>query len=152
MHQYETGNREMIPAQISKRNKTVMIVDDDVDQREYLTVILQSNGLQVISFENAHKALSAIRDKTSIDIVITDLQMPHMNGLQFVEALRKILPGIPVIVLTGHASVETYFKSFGLGVLEYINKPIDESEVIRIVKLVINKANERARYRMSKKI
>jgi len=149
---HKTAKREIIPAQISKRNKIVMIVEDDVCQREYLTEILQKNGLEVISFENAHKALSAIRDKTSIDLVITDLQMPQMNGLEFVEAFRKNLPEIPVIVLTGHASVETYFKSFGLGVLEYINKPIDESEVIRIVKLVINKANERACYRMRKNI
>ncbi len=142
----------MIDSKMAEKRKTIMLLDDDSHQREYLSDILQENGYQVIAFEDANEALSAIRQKTLIHLVITDLRMPHMDGLKFVEILREICSEIPVIMLTGHANVETYFKAIGLGVFEFINKPINESEIKRIVLKVINKANQRAHYRASKNV
>ncbi len=140
----------MIASKMVEKQKTIMLLDDDAHQREYLLGVLQENGYQVIAFEDANEALSVVRQKTLIHLVITDLRMPHMDGLKFVESLREIRSEIPVIMLTGHADVETYFKAIGLGVFEFINKPINESEIKRIVQKVINKADQRAHYRASK--
>jgi DNA-binding NtrC family response regulator len=145
------GTTNMIAPKMVKNQRTIMLLDDDSHQREYLSDVLQENGYQVISFADANEALSAIRQK-AFHLVITDLKMPDIDGLKFVEMLHEIHSEIPVIMVTGHASVETYFKALGLGVFEFINKPINESEIKRIVQAVIDKSNQRAHFRAGKNI
>jgi CheY-like chemotaxis protein len=117
-----------------------MVVDDDPGQVEYLSHVLRGNGFDVIVFDDPHEALQAIRQENAIDLVITDLRMPRIDGLEFTGMLRKAYPAMPVIMLTADPSVEAFFKAFGLGVQDFINKPVKESDVIRAVNAFLNKA------------
>ena len=118
----------------------IMLVDDDPDQIEYISHVLRSNGFDVIAFDDPNKALQAIREKNEVDLVISDLRMPRLNGLEFTESLRKARSDVPVIMMTADPSVETFFKALGLGILDFIIKPVKESDVIRTVNAFIRKA------------
>ncbi len=120
--------------------KTILLVDDELRVLEIMVEILKSYGYKVIQKSDAESALSVIREGTGIDLVITDYQMPGMNGIEFLTMLRKTLPSVPVIMLTGYGSVETYLKSLSLGVFEYLNKPFKEEELYHIVRLALQKS------------
>ena len=122
------------------RKKIIMLVEDDPRQIEYISGFLRQNGFDVLTFEDPVKALQAVQRENVIDLVITDLRMPRLDGLQFTELLRKVCPDVPVIVVTADPSVEAFFKAFGLGIYDFINKPVKESDVIRTVNAFINKS------------
>jgi len=113
--------------------KTVLLVDDTVEDLSAMSEILQRLGLLVIAYDNANSALFTIREGVGIDLVISDLRMQVMDGLDFVEALRRSLPNVPVILLTGHGDVESYFKAFSLGIFEYLLKPVDKAVLKRVI-------------------
>ncbi len=119
--------------------QTILIVDDDDANLMYMSDNLRMSGYDVVSFHDASAALLAIRDGIRLDLVITDYRMSGMNGLEFVEALRCLLPAVPVIMLTAHGDIDTYFKAFNLGVFEYIHKPVSKCELLKIVKFAFGK-------------
>ncbi len=118
--------------------KTILVVDDERDLRAIVAEILEKAGYAVIATPDAESALSVLLNKTHIDLVITDLRLPGMSGTELVDVLRKGLPDVPVILLTGFGSVESYVKSRVLGVFEYINKPVQARELRRIVKAALH--------------
>ena len=114
--------------------QTILLVDDDREILSYLEYTLASAGYNVIPKVDALTALHAIQEEINIDLVITDYSMPGMDGHEFFREVKKVLPSVPVIMITGHASVESYVKSLNLGLYEYICKPIDTALLHRIVK------------------
>jgi CheY-like chemotaxis protein len=118
--------------------KTILVVDDEPENRRIYSEILSDLGYKVIDEPDGASALSDIRQGEKIDLVITDYKMPDMNGLELAATLRNILPSIPVLMLTAYASIENYFQSLSLGVFEYINKPVGRIEFIRIVRMALN--------------
>ncbi len=118
--------------------KTILLVDDEPDLLGTLADILERAGYAVIAKPDAESALSVLLNRTSIDLVITDLCLLGMSGFEFVEALRKALPAVPVIMLTAFGSVETYVESRCMGVFEYINKPVQARELRHIVKTALH--------------
>jgi DNA-binding NtrC family response regulator len=136
-YQDSTHNLNGPPARDEKQ--TILFVDDDDAILVHMSESLQMSGYGVASFHDAPSALIAIREGIPIDLIITDYRLPGMNGLEFVEALRSILPVVPVIMLTAYGGIDTYFKAFNLGVLEYIHKPLNKGEFLRIVKVALGK-------------
>lgn len=126
---------------MKKKNlpKTVLIVDDEPENRRIYAEILNDLGYRTIEAPDGEEALSRVREETVIDLVIADYRMPKMNGLQFIESLRNILPAVPMIMVTAFANVESYLQSFSLGVFEYMNKPFSRAEFVRIVKAALHK-------------
>jgi DNA-binding NtrC family response regulator len=122
--------------------KTILLVDDEPDVLNTLADMLSRPGYAVIAKPDAESALAVIREETKIDLVITDLRMPGMSGSEFLAVLKKTLPAVPVIMLTGHGSVETYLKSMSSGVFEYVNKPIQGRELRRIVQTALEWAEK----------
>jgi len=114
--------------------KTILLVDDDRDILNYLELTLSSIGYNIISETDSLSALCTIQKGIKIDLVITDYSMPEMDGHEFFSEVTKIFPSVPVIMLTGHVSVENYLKSLSLGLYEYVSKPIDSTQLHRIVK------------------
>lgn len=119
--------------------RTIILVDDDPDVLMTLGDMLNRSGYHVISTPDAESALAVIRVGTRIDLVITDYKMPGMDGGEFMMTLRSIAPSVPVIILTGHGSVELYIKSMSLGAFEYIAKPVRTNEFDRIVKAALER-------------
>ena len=113
--------------------RTILLVDDEAEIREIYTEVLTDLGYKVIAEADGPSALSVIRQGAGIDLVITDLLMPGMDGLEFIRSLRAVLPSVPVIMVTAFSSVESYLQSFALGVFEYVNKPVRIGEFERIV-------------------
>ena len=118
--------------------KTILLVDDELENLRSLGEILNRFGYKVIAKPDGQSALSVVDDGTKVDLVITDYRMPVMDGLEFVTSLKQVQPSIPVIMLTAYGAVETYLKSLSLGVFEYVNKPVKAKELGRIVKAAID--------------
>lgn len=118
--------------------KTVLLVDDELENLRSLGEILNRFGYQVIPKPDAPSALAVVRQGITIDLVITDYRMPGMDGLEFIIALKQMVPTVPIIMLTAYGAVETYLKSLSLGVFEYVNKPVRAKELGRIVKSALD--------------
>jgi two-component system nitrogen regulation response regulator GlnG len=116
---------------------TVLVVDDEQASLRNYAAMLERAGYGVVAFDSAASALSALREGTRPDAVVTDYRMPGMNGLEFLEVLRRERPSVPVIMLTAHSDIDIYFKSFSLGLFDFINKPFHEAELIRIVRTAL---------------
>lgn len=120
--------------------KTILVIDDEPDCLSALEEILKRFGYDVIAVEDGPSALQAIKNIPSLDLVITDYQINGMDGLELLHSIRLLIPKVPSIMLTGHASIETYLKAFNLGVFEFLNKPIGAKEIGRSVREVLDKA------------
>lgn len=113
----------------------VLVVDDDLDLCTILSRFLERNGCQVHSASDALQALDVL-DRCPISLVITDYQMPHMDGVRFTEALRADprFRNLPVIMLTGHMTSELSDKSLRRGVAFALEKPVDFDRLLTLVR------------------
>jgi DNA-binding NtrC family response regulator len=114
--------------------KTVLVVDDDQISLQIYSTALVNAGYRVIAFDNAASALSALRAGARVDAVVTDYRMPGMNGLEFLEVLRRERPAVPVIMLTACSDIDVCIKAFSLGLFEFINKPFHEAGLLRVIR------------------
>jgi chemosensory pili system protein ChpA (sensor histidine kinase/response regulator) len=122
---------------------TVMLVDDSVSIRKFVGQMLEKAGFRVVSAIDGQDALEQLLDRT-VDVVVTDLEMPRLNGYALIEDLRR-RPGtreVPVIVMTTRVGEKHAGLARRLGVRHYITKPVDEQSFVRIVESVA--AGERA--------
>jgi len=117
---------------VQEVSATILIIDDDPAIREMLGIHLRNAGYQVQSAKDGIEGGHAIL-KTRPDLVITDVQMPHMDGFELVEALRsdKSVPYIPVIMLTSETEWDDRGKR--LGVNGYVTKPVRADRLLSIV-------------------
>jgi DNA-binding NtrC family response regulator len=112
----------------------VLIVDDDHSSRIFLQKIIEREGYQSTLFAKGEDALKELRKK-SYDLIITDLIMEEMNGIEVLKGAKSIDPHIGVIILTGHASIQTAIEALRLGASDYLAKPINVDELrIRVKK------------------
>ncbi|HUI68399.1 MAG TPA: response regulator [Nitrospirota bacterium] len=116
--------------------KTILLVDDEPEVLALHEFMLNDFGHKVIPKPTAESALFLVKEGVNVDLVITDYRMPGMNGVEFVRELRRILPSVPVLILTGDLTLEI---EPGLGVFALINKPIARIELDRIVKAALDR-------------
>ena len=107
----------------------VLLVDDEVDFLEALVKRLRKRGLDVTAIGSGAEALVLI-EREPVDVVVLDVRMPGMDGLEVLRAIKKINPGIEVIMLTGHANVEVAIEGMELGAFDYLMKPMDIDELL----------------------
>jgi len=117
-------------------NGSILIVDDEQEIRDSLSIILQEEGYDCTTSEDAESALIAL-EKGSFDIVISDIRMPGIDGIKLLEKTLEIAPQTIVVLITAYASVETAVQALRKGAYDYILKPLDFEEVtIRIKNLL----------------
>jgi two-component system response regulator (stage 0 sporulation protein F) len=121
----------------------ILVVDDEEGARELFNTILTDEGYDVVLADSGEKALSMFKS-TQFHLVITDIKMPLMNGLQLLQEIRKIGSKTDVIMVTAYGEVESYLKAMSLGAVEYINKPIRIKELKRIVNKILTERKTRA--------
>ncbi|MFC5466469.1 response regulator [Lederbergia graminis] len=111
----------------------VLIVDDQFGIRVLLNEILQREGYDLYQAANGLQAL-AITKKQSPDLVLLDMKIPGMDGLEILEEMKKINPDIRVIIMTAYGELEMIEASKELGALAHFSKPFDIDEIRRAVK------------------
>ncbi len=111
----------------------ILVVDDDPDIRLLLSEVLASNPkFRVVIAENGLKGLEKI--KTEIfDVVITDIKMPVMDGIEMLQNIRKLQPEMPVVIMSGYAEFHHLAKALELGASNFIRKPFDFEEVFQVI-------------------
>ncbi len=117
---------------MSEQNISILILDDEPIVAKRLKPALEKKGYQVESFTESSKALERVRNQ-KFDIVITDLKMEGISGMEFLEEVKKLWPDTAIIVITGFATMETAKESFKKGVFDFLAKPFKLGEIIEIV-------------------
>jgi DNA-binding NtrC family response regulator len=118
---------------------SILVLDDEERQQEILSVILEDAGYEVTAMGNPKEALRMI-ERTDFDLVLTDLRMPEMNGIQFLEAARGFRPEQVVVVVTAHGSVSSAVEAMKKGALNYLTKPLDKDELLVVVARAVEQA------------
>lgn len=113
----------------------VLIVDDEENTRIGLSKLLSQNGYQTQAAADGLEALECLGQE-NIDLVITDISMPGMNGLDFLYELRKLYPEVKVVMMTAYGGVDSYLNSMNLGAFDYLNKPVKLRDLIAILERI----------------
>ena len=111
---------------------TILILDDEPIVCKRLKSALERKGYHVETFSKSSEAVARIREKT-FEIVITDLKMEGIDGMQFLTEVKQRSPKTEVIVITGFATMETAKESFRKGVLDFLAKPFKLGEIFRVI-------------------
>jgi len=109
--------------------KKILIAEDMEDSRFYLQTILEVRGHHIAAVENGKKALHLFRE-TDFDLVISDINMPEMNGLQLLREIKNSHPQMPVIIISAYRDLENVIEALRSGACDYITKPYEEQQVI----------------------
>lgn len=105
----------------------ILIVDDDQEICEYMKTMLETAGYEVSTLSDPTRAEDAVRNDT-YHLLIIDLMMPKMDGVELIERIRRIDSDIAIVVFTGYPSVETAVEALKLNVSDYVKKPFDVME------------------------
>jgi DNA-binding NtrC family response regulator len=110
----------------------ILIVDDEFSVRDSLQNWFRKDGYRVIAAESAVEALQAMQDE-HFDVVLLDIKMPGMDGMELQERIHRIDPQVAVIMITAFASVDTAVRALKQGAFDYVTKPIDPDELSHLV-------------------
>lgn len=121
---------------------TVFIVDDDEAVRDSLRWLLEANGYHVSAFSSAESFLAAFDDKTA-GVLIVDVRMPGMSGLELQEQLIARKSSMPIVFITGHGDVPMAVSTIKKGAIDFLEKPFDETDLREIVARMFEQANQR---------
>jgi two-component system response regulator HydG len=123
-----------------KENQSILIVDDDLAHRIMLKKLLGSWGYEVFEADDGSVAIDEVR-KRPFDLILMDIRMLKVSGIEALEQIKIINPAIPIIIMTAYASVETAVDALKKGAYDYLTKPLDFDEL----KMAINRATEHNR-------
>ena len=127
---------------LPKDNKTtVLLVDDDHDVLAANARFLRINHINVMVADRAGSALQRLREG-KIDVVITDLRMPDMDGLEFIQEVRKSDPLLPVLFFSGYAEVNDVVEAMKLGAVDFLEKPISPEELLSSLNYILSMRGE----------
>jgi two-component system response regulator PilR (NtrC family) len=110
----------------------ILVVDDELSMREFLKILLEKEGYEVITASEASSAIDLIQ-KQNFDLVLSDVKMPGMGGLTLLEKIKEIDNSIPVIMITAFASPENAVIAMKSGAFDYITKPFKVDEILKII-------------------
>ncbi len=118
----------------------ILIIEDEAAIRRVLTKILseESDTYQVEDAEDGIEGLEKIKN-TDYDLVLCDIKMPKMDGVEVLEAVKKIKPEIPMVMISGHGDMETAINTMRLGAFDYISKPPDLNRLLNTVRNALDK-------------
>jgi len=124
---------------VTEQLRRILVVDDEENARIALSKILAREGYEVASACNGYEALDYLRGR-EVELIITDINMPEMNGLTFLRELNRTHPASTVIMITAYGEVESYIEAMNLGAFEYINKPLKVDDLKKIITKIFKDA------------
>jgi DNA-binding NtrC family response regulator len=125
---------------VQRESKRILVVDDEENARFGLSKLLSNEGFLVDSVSNGFEALNFLRQQ-EVNLIVTDINMPEMNGITFLKELNKNFPNSNVIMITAYGGVESYIEAMNLGAFEYINKPVKIEELKSILKKIFKETS-----------
>ncbi len=118
----------------------VLIVDDEENTRIGLVKLLAQEGYHAKAVANGFEALECLK-KGDIGLVLTDINMPEMNGLVFLQELNQKYPEIKVVMITAYGGVDSYLEAMNQGALEYLHKPVKLRDLRAVINKIFNPTN-----------
>ena len=129
---------------------TVLIVDDEEPIRFLCEDLLKSVNYDVLTAEDGEKAIEVLKDKgDEVDIVVTDLRMPGIDGIEVTKRVKSDYPEVDVIVLTGFASIESAVESMKIGASDFIRKPFNLNTLLETISRLVEKRKAKGRGKSS---
>jgi DNA-binding NtrC family response regulator len=122
---------------MANTKQVILIVDDEEGLREGLSKLLEGEGYAVVASETGEEALQILQ-QSHIDLVLTDMRMPGMDGIELLKKIRERYGELGVIILTGYGQIESYIEAMNFGAIEYVSKPFKVNELKFIVNKVLN--------------
>jgi DNA-binding response OmpR family regulator len=113
---------------------TILVVDDNKGVLEFLLLLLSKHGLSVIGTSSGNKCLDIVKSQP-IDLVILDVMMPVMDGLEVCRQLKKVNAAIPIILLTARDDMTTRAAAMDLGVSEFVAKPVNNQDLLNRIRI-----------------
>ena len=120
------------PTRTAAGERSVLVVDDEVELGNALARVLEANLYRTQVVSNGHAAVDAIRQEP-FDVILSDIQMPAMTGVDLLRIVRAYDLDVPVILMTGTPSIETAMEAVSLGALQYIAKPVSDDVLLNAV-------------------
>lgn len=117
----------------------ILLVDDEAGFTDVLTKRMSKRGFEVVSADSGTEAIRILR-KEDFDVVVLDLKMEDMDGIEVLQVIRKMVPELPVIMLTGHGSETAAKDGLRYGAYDYLLKPCDLEELMAKIREAAKKA------------
>jgi len=112
--------------------KKILVVDDDASHRLMLEAVLEAEGYEVFQADDGEEAVESV-EKEFYDLILMDIRMARMSGIDALKEIKKISPGIPVLIMTAFASIETAVEAVKSGAYDYVTKPLDTEKLKRSI-------------------
>jgi PAS domain S-box-containing protein len=127
------------PKQQSDGKVRVLVVEDDDGARELVRMVLEESGYEVLAAENARKGLEQFRAASPVGLVLLDVAMPGMTGLQALDELRQLAPQLPILLMSGYSSTELVYHDDGQGHTAFLQKPFGATDLVTAVRQMLEK-------------
>src|SRR5437899_5435435 len=114
-------------------SETILVVDDEENIRHTLRGVLADEGFEVLEAPDGRRALELLRHAAP-RLAIVDVWMPEMDGIELVERMRNQAPGVPIIVISGHGTIETAVRVIRLGAFDFLEKPFPLDALLGVVR------------------
>lgn len=125
---------------VTNERKTVLIVDDEENARIGLSCFLCQEGFDVETASDGEEALEILKENPHTSLIISDINMPGMNGMGLLREVNRQHPETAIIMVTAYGEVETYIDAMNLGAFEYLHKPVRIDELKLAIRKVLNKS------------
>ena len=116
------------------KGKTILIAEDEIVNYMFLEVLLEETGAVLIHAADGRLAIDTVESNPEIDIILMDIKMPNVNGLDATKQIKAIRPQLPIIAQTAYAMQDDEYKALQAGCNAYISKPIDANKLINLMK------------------
>ncbi|MCS7048726.1 MAG: response regulator [Verrucomicrobiae bacterium] len=115
--------------------QTILLVDDNTELLTALTKVLEKEGYRVTALPTADRAVEYMNTTNQRpDLIITDVSMPGMKGIEFLSIVKNVFPNIPVILITAFGEWDQYMDALRRGAFAYLSKPIEKNELLTTVR------------------
>jgi len=131
-----TGSGSTSP--VPEQDATILVVDDEPELSRALSKLLSRNGYHVLTAGNGEEGLAILR-REEIHLVLSDLQMPKMGGLDLLKAAQVIAPNTEFVIITGHGTIETAVDAMRTGAYDFIEKPFSITTTLKVVRKALEK-------------
>jgi len=123
----------------------ILVVDDEADVRDVIKLQLEQRGLNVLEAVDGQDAIDILKSGSNmmnVGVILCDIRMPKVNGVECIQFIREQAPGIPIVVITGYPDTELASDLMKKGVKDYLVKPVEKEKLLAVVDAHISSGKE----------